>query len=81
MNEVFVWLNALSKNPKEIIPLYSTDFNLLKKLAPVEVVRVVKNNDGENRIIFINKQKTITMLKEMYGFHTKEEAAKQLKGE
>ena len=78
MNEAFVWLNMLDKNPKEIIPLFQQDFNLLSKLVPAETVRVIKNNDGENRIFFINKQNTIKMLKEFYGFHTKEEASKEL---
>lgn len=78
MNEVFIWLNALDKNPKQLIPLFHDDFKLLSKLVPAEVVRVIKNNDGENRLFFIDKQKTIKMLKELYGFHTKEEAAKEL---
>lgn len=81
MNEVFIWLKILDRDKRDLVSLFYTEFNLLNKLCPVQVVRTINNNDGDARIYFINRLDTIQMLKDLYGFHTKQDAATQLTGE
>jgi len=77
-NNASQWLNLLGRLPRELVPLFPADYNRLKQLAPIPVVRVLKTPAGEPRVLMIDRQKTIGLLKSMYAFHTKEEAEKAL---
>jgi len=77
-NDVAMWLNSLAREKTETLSLFSLEFNRLKKLAPVEAVRVIKTPNGEPRLFFIDRLKTIQLLKSLYAFQTKEEASNEL---
>ena len=78
-SDVSIWLNNLSKQTKQTVPMYTHEFNRLSKLAPLEVVRVIRTPTGEPRIFFIDRVKTIQVLKDLYAFKTKDEATQDLK--
>ena len=74
--DVSMWLSSLAKEKTETLSLFSLEFNRLKKLAPVEAV--IKTPNGEPRLFFIDRLKTIQLLKSLYAFQTKEEASNEL---
>lgn len=74
-HDVSMWLKLLAKFPKPLVPLYTLEFKKLSKLAPIQVVRVIKTPNGEPRVYMIDRVETINLLKELYHFHTKAEAS------
>lgn len=78
-SDVSLWLHTLDRQKKDHTSLFMDDYQRLCKLAPIPTVRVIYNPEGEPRLFFIDRKKTIAILKELYGFHTKPEVTTQLR--
>ncbi len=77
-SDVSMWLSNLSRQAGPTISLFTLEYKCLSKLAPIEVVKVMKTPNGEPRLYFIDRLATITLLKDLYAFHSKEDATKEL---
>lgn len=75
--DVSMWLNVLSRQTTPTLSVFNHEFNKLSKLAPIEVVRVIRTPNGEIRLYFIDRLKTIQILKELYSFKTKDEITEE----
>lgn len=73
-----MWLNVLSRQTTPTLSVFSHEFHKLSKLAPIEVVRVIRTPNGDIRLFFIDRVKTIDMLKQLYSFKTKEEVTQEI---
>jgi len=73
--QVNLLLNAINKCKMDLVPMYRPEFEMLKRLAPVLPEKVVRDGEGNVRVFYVNKKKTIQILKDLYSFKTKEEAA------
>lgn len=78
-SRVSLWLHLLSKSKLQLVPVYTREFQNLHQIAPIHPEKVVRNNDGEPRIFYVNRDKTIKVLKDLYRFHSKEDATKVIK--
>jgi hypothetical protein len=76
---VHQWLTMLSKSKLEQFPLFTKDYKILQNLCGVPYVRVLKNHNQEARVFFVDRQQAIDMLKDRYGFKTKQEAERELR--
>jgi hypothetical protein len=79
-NNVSMWLSMLNKHPRNLVPLFAGDFHRLRELAPVIHERVIKTPEGQPRLYMVDRDKTVQLLKELYGFKTKQEAMGELNG-
>lgn len=77
-NDVSMWLSILSRQSGDTLSLFTLEYKRLSKLAPIEAVKIIKTPNGEPRIFFIDRVATITLLKNLYAFHSKEDAIKEL---
>lgn len=77
-SEVATWLKLLSNQSTPTISLFNFEYSQLKRLAPMQIVRVIKTPSGEPRLFFIDRLTTIAILKDIYSFRTKEEATQDL---
>lgn len=77
-SDVSLWLDILSRQTTATLSVFSHEFNKLSKLAPIEVVRVIRSPSGEVRLYFIDRVRTIDILKQLYSFKTKEEITKEI---
>ena len=78
-SDVSMWLSVLAKQTGDTISLFAMEYKRLSKLAPVEVVRVIKTPQGEPRLFFINRLDSIKLLKNLYAFHSKADIEEQFK--
>ena len=72
------WLTKLSRSRKTI-SLFIRDYEELRKLVPIDYERVIRNRYGEARLIVIDTEKAISLIKEKFQFFTKSEIEKELK--
>ena len=59
--------------------MYKAEFDMLKRLAPISPENVVRDGQGNVRVYYINRDKTIQILKNLYSFKTKDEAVNEIK--
>lgn len=57
-----------------LVPMYKAEFEMLKRLAPISPEKVARDTNGHIKVFYIDKEKTVKILKDLYSFKTKEEA-------
>lgn len=80
-NKVSIWLNTLHNTPQKLVSVYPPEFNMLRKLVPILPIRTIKDSEGKPMIYRIDKESTISALKQQYRFVDKEEVEQTLKEE
>lgn len=79
LQRVSTWLKMLDGTKRDLIPVYVGDYEFLAKVACVPYERILRSKQGKPRVIFINREKAINLLKERYGFFTRQEAEAEVK--
>lgn len=79
LQRVSAWLKMLDNVRHDLVPLYTGDYEFLAKIACVPYERIIKSKDGTPRVFFVDRKKAIKLLKERYGFFTRQEAEAELK--
>jgi len=77
--QVNLLLNAINRCKFKQLPMYKAEFEMLRRLAPISPERVVRDQNGNVKVFYIDKEKTIRILKNIYSFKSKEEAVNQVK--
>lgn len=72
------WLNILHQCKHKLMPIYRSEMAALRKLAPILPEKTMKDGDGNVAIFYIDKEKTIGILKSIYSFKTHKEAAQEV---
>lgn len=80
-NKVSMWLHTLHNTPQKLAAVYPSEFNMLRKLVPILPVKTINDPDGRPMIYRIDRDATITALKQQYRFFDKEEVEQTLKEE
>lgn len=77
-NKAAKWLRLLTKNPRELRPLFPGDYKELKGLIGIQPATVLRSPKGEPTIFFIRTSDAIAALKSTYRFFNKTEATKEI---
>jgi hypothetical protein len=77
--QVNLLLNAINRCKFKQLGMYKAEFEMLRRLAPISPERVVRDQNGNIKVFYIDKEKTIGILKNLYSFKSKEEAVNQVK--